>query len=143
MTLHGPHDLQALAKRIEWLGWPVTVSVRKGVRRSLRANRLAQRWASDVAEQTGETPEEVRARFKLTLGIPIRREDPEYAAAYDAIVRPLPYEDKLRLMAVPLDWPVTRDMTAKQLSRYMDAIQKECAEAGLSLTDPEALKYGV
>lgn len=143
IILNGPQDAQAVLRRAEWVGYPCTVSIRAGVKRSLAQNRLAQQWAADVSAQLGDrTPEEARGYFKLHHGVPIRREDEAYAAAYDRIIKPLPYEMKLAMMMVPLDYGVTRDMTVKELTRYLDSIQREFAAMGVHLTDPEALKNG-
>lgn len=143
LVLNGPQDVATVAARAGWVGYPCTVSIRAGVGRSGAQNRLAQQWAADVSAQLGDrTPEEARGYFKLHHGVPIRREDAAFAAVYDARIRPLAYEDKLALMMVPIDLPVTRDMTVKELTRYLDSIQREFSALGVSLTDPEALKYG-
>ena len=131
-----------VARRAEWIGYPCTVTLREGATRTLAQNRLAQQWAADVSAQMGDrTPEQARGYFKLHHGVPIRREDPIYADAYDRMIRPLPYEAKLEMMQVPLDFPVTRDMSVKELTRYLDSIQREFSAMGVELTDPEALKY--
>lgn len=132
------HRLQALlANRVQ----PFTVTVREGLPRSTPQNRLQQQWCKDVATQLGDrTPEEVRGYCKLHFGVPIRREEPEYDAAYRADVLGLPYERKLRLMMEPFDLAVTRDMTTKQLTRYLDAMQAHFSAQGVILTDPEARK---
>lgn len=143
VILNGPQDVATVAIRAEWVGYPCTVSIRAGVGRSLAQNRLAQQWAADVSAQMGDrTPEEVRGYFKLHHGVAIRREDPNYAAVYDARIKPLPYEAKLALMMAPIDLPVSRDMTVKELTRYLDSIQREFAPMGVSLTDPDDLRFG-
>ena len=122
---------------------PLTVSVERGANRSIQQNRTAFLWYKEIAEQLGDrTTEEVRGWCKLHLGIAIRKaEDEAFAAKYDAIVRPLPYEHKMALMMEPFDFPVTRGMKTKGMSAYLDAIAKWAAENGVRLTDPEALSY--
>ncbi len=143
IVLTGPQDVAAVARRAAFLGFPCTVSIRKGVERTKAQNRLAQQWAADVSAQLGDrTPEEARGYFKLHHGVPIRREDEAYAAIYDRVLRPLPYDDKLLCMMVPIDMPVTRDMTKAELTRYLDSIQAEFAPMGVRLTDPDELKWG-
>lgn len=143
IILTGPQDVAAIARRADWLGYPCTVSIRRGAGRTNAQNRLAQQWASDVSVQLGDrTPEEVRGYFKLHHGVPIRREDEAFAAVYDRTIRPLPYKAKLDCMMVPIDMPVTRDMTKAELTRYLDSIQAEFATMGVRLTDPEELKFG-
>jgi len=115
---------------------PITVEIVKGKRRSVEQNRLQRAIMNEVAPQTGQTTEEVRAYCKLTIGVPILRAENElFAERYDAIVRPLPYETKLELMAEPFDFPVTRLMTTKQKTQYIDAIVRHYAEQGIVLTE--------
>lgn len=143
IILTGPQDVAAVARRAEWIGYPCTVSMRKGATRTGAQNRLAMAWASDVSAQLGDrTPEQVRGYFKLHHGVPIRREDEAFAEAYERTIRPLPYETKLACMMVPIDMPVTWDMTKAELTRYLDSIQAEFAPMGVRLTDPAELRYG-
>lgn len=143
LILTGPQDVATIARRAEWVGYPCTVSIRPGVGRSTPQNRLAQQWAADVSAQMGDrTPEEARGYFKLHHGVPIRREDPAFMSVYDARIKPMPYEAKLALMMVPIDLPVTRDMTVKELTRYLDSIQREFSAMGVRLTDPDELRFG-
>mgnify|MGYP000140167678 FL=1 len=120
---------------------PFTVSVEKGRKRSLDQNRLSRLWYNEIAAQLGDrSAEDVRAFCKLHYGVGIRKaEDPIWAAEYDAIVRPLPYAAKLKLMADPIDFPVTRGMKTKAMKAYLDAVQKFAAENGIRLTDPELM----
>lgn len=141
--LTGPQDVATIARRAEWVGYPCTVSIRSGVGMTDPQNRLAQQWAADVSAQMGDrTPEEARGYFKLHHGVPIRREDPAFLSVYDARIKPLPYEAKLALMMTPIDLPVTRDMTVKELTRYLDSIQREFSAMGVRLTDPDELRFG-
>lgn len=122
--------------------FPVTVTITQGAARSDLQNRLAQRWFTDIARQLGDqTHEEVRAECKLRFGVPIlRAENEAFRQSYDATIRPLPYAAKLEAMRV-LDLPVTRLMTVKQMTAFMDEMQREWSGKGVRLTDPEQLKY--
>jgi hypothetical protein len=51
-------------------------------------------------------------------------------------VRPLPYTQKLALMMEPLDFPITRLMTTKQATAYLDGVHRHFSEKGIVLTDP-------
>lgn len=136
-TLRTLDDVNGLAAYIAAQGYPVTVSVRKGVKRSDRQNRLQMKWCSELSPQLGMTPEEVRAYCKLHFGVPIRRNaDEAYMAAYDRVLRPLTYEQKLSCMMAPLDFPVTRDMTVSQLTQYLDDVYQHFAGRGYTLTVP-------
>lgn len=117
---------------------PFSVEITSGRRRSVEQNKLQRLLINEIAEQLGDrTPEQVRAECKLTLGVPIlRSENEEFRERYDAVVRPLPYEQKLAIMAEPLDLPVTRLMSVDQKHRYLEAIYQHYGEQGLALTVP-------
>jgi len=137
-----PEHITALAIMLGGVKLPITVSWVQGAGRSLDQNRLSQRWFSDVAHQLGDrTHEDVRAYCKLHLGVPIlRAENEAFRTSYDRTMKGLPYEDKLAAIKA-FDLPVTRLMTVKQMTAFMDEMQRHWAERGVRLTDPEALKY--
>jgi len=127
-----------LAKFISQHELPMTVTVEKGRRRSVEQNRLQRKWIAEIAEQSGHTQEEVRALIKLTIGVPIlRRENEAFRLKYDEAVKPLSYEQKIALMGEPLDMPVTRLMTVKMHTEFLDAIYRDFTEKGYQLTSPE------
>ena len=117
---------------------PFMCSVKQGVPRSYEQNKLQRKWMNEAAEQGDQTAEEYRAFCKLTIGVPIlKAEDDVFAAAYDEHIKPLPYEQKLALMAEPIDTPVTRRMSSKAKAAYLDAVyQYFTAQCGYVLTDP-------
>lgn len=118
---------------------PFACSIFEGDKRSLAQNRLQRLLCNEIASQwEGNDPEDVRAYCKLHFGIPILREDSEaYSEVYDRVVRPMTYEEKLTLMRLPIDLPVTRIMTKEQKTRYLDTIYKEFSSKGFILTRPE------
>ena len=127
-----------LVKFISQHELPMTVTVEKGRRRSVEQNRLQRKWIAEIAEQSGHTHEEVRALIKLTIGVPIlRRENEAFRLKYDEAVKPLSYEQKIALMGEPLDMPVTRLMTVKMHTEFLDTIYRDFAEKGYQLTSPE------
>lgn len=121
---------------------PFTVTITQGARRSEEQNHLQHLWCREIADQLGDrTAEEVRGHCKLHHAVPIlRAEHGDFRATYDELIRPRPYEEKLRLMMAPIDLPATRLMTIDQKSRYLDAISQEFTALGVKLTDPEALR---
>ena len=137
-----PDHIQALAILLGGRKMPITVTWAQGASRSHAQNRLAQRWFSDVAIQLGDqTHEDVRAMCKLHFGVPIlRAENEAFCASYDRTMKHLPYEDKLAAIKA-FDLPVTRIMTVKQMSNFMDAMQQHWTEQQVRLTDPDALRY--
>ena len=136
--LETDHDRRMLIRFLEDQPLPITVALTKGGKRSLRQNKLQRLWINEIAEQLADqSPEEVRGYCKLTIGVPIlRAENDTFRERYDVIVRPLPYEQKLALMMEPLDFPISRLMTTKQATAYLDGIHRHFSEKGIVLTDP-------
>jgi hypothetical protein len=143
-VLETDQDRTMLVRYIEQQALPLTVEVTKGKHRSTSQNRLQRQWMIDIASQLPEqTAEEWRGFCKLHFGVPILRSENEaFCAVYDEVIRPLPYEAKIKTMMVPIDLPVTSKMTTKQKTAYLDQIHKHFAELGVVLTDPEALQWG-
>lgn len=129
-------DLADFTRMLANLKLPVTFEWRHGRDRTLDQNRLQFLWAREVSEQRDDVrPEEVRCEWKLHHGVPIMRADSsEFREIYDLAIRPLPYEMKLKTM---LFYPVTSEMNVRQMVRYLDAVQRECLEQGLRVTDPD------
>lgn len=136
--LESEGDRRMLIRFLETQPLPLTVSMSKGGKRSLKQNALQRKWVGEIAGQLGDqTLEEVRGYCKLTIGVPIlRAENDEFREAYDATVRPLPYELKLKLMMEPFDFAVTRKMNTKQFTAYLDGVHRHFSEKGIALTDP-------
>lgn len=134
---------QAL-KFIEGQKLPLTIRITADSKRSAKQNRLNRQWMRDIeAQLDGWSSEDARAYCKLHFGVPIlRNEDDEFCAKYDDLVRPLPYDAKLRLMRVPFDLAVTRLMTVKQQTAYLNEVHRHFSEQGVALTDPGDLLRG-
>ena len=115
---------------------PFTVDVTDGRDRSAEQNRLSFKWYKEISEQTGEAVEDVRARCKLEIGVPILREGSDaFRKTYDRLIRPLDYQDKHDLIR-DTDMPVTRLMNVGQMSEYMDEVFRRHSEFGIALTLP-------
>lgn len=131
-------QIQALSPDAEWLVTiePLTAGNR---RRTLDQNALQHKWHQEAAHQLKDaSAEDYRAYCKLHFGVPIlRAESEEFRAQYDKVIRSLPYELKLELMKAPIDFPVTRLMTVKQQSEFLDAVQRHYMSHGVILTMPE------
>lgn len=139
-VIRNPWDIQALAQLLSARDLPLTVTIAKGVPRSTDQNRLQRKWCQEVAEQLGDrTAEEIRGDAKLRFGVPIlRAENEPFREKYDRLIKPRPYAEKLELMMEPLDFPVTRLMTTKQKTSYLDQFAAFYAGQGVRLTIPEA-----
>jgi hypothetical protein len=129
-------DLEAFFRFARNLKLPITVEWVQGRDRTKDQNALQWLWATEAANQLGDrTAEEVRHDWKLRHGVPILREDSAaFREIYDSAIKPLPYELKVASMAFI---PVTSEMKVRQMVRYLDAVQRECLEQGLVITDPD------
>ena len=112
------------------------VTVKEGKGRSVEQNAVLHGWFGQVARELREDDERGVKRFcKLHIGVPIlRAEDEDFRAAYDRVIRPLAYEDKLIAMDI---LPVTSTMTTIQLDRCMTDIQELYAKRGVTLVYPK------
>lgn len=135
--LRTPSDLDAYIATLRSLKLPLTVQHKQGADRSLDQNHLQFLWANEFAAAMGDrTGEEVRLDWKLRHGVPILRAECDgFRATYDKNLKGLSYADKVALMAYI---PVTSLMTVKQMTAYLDTVQREAAQHGVRLTDPEA-----
>ncbi len=138
-TIENEHDRTLAARLIEARAIPFTFTLTDGKHRTTAQNKLQRLWMNEIAQQKGDMqPEEVRAYCKLTIGVPILRAQNEaFRIRYDEVVKPLPYEQKIAIMSEPLDLPVTRIMTTKQKTEYLDGIIRHFAEQGIVLTMPD------
>lgn len=129
-------DLTLLTTYLKGRKRPFTVDITDGRDRSAEQNRLAFKWYAEISDQTGEDREDVRARCKLEVGVPILREaHGKFRATYDKLIRPLAYPEKLALIR-DTEMPVTSLMNVEQMSRYMDIVFRRHAEIGVVLTVP-------
>lgn len=133
------YERKMLIRLLENQKLPFSVNIASGKHRTVQQNRLQRKWMQEIAEHfDGNTPEEVRGYCKLHLGVPIlREENPDFRAKYDAIIKPMPYAHKLAAMMEPLDFPITRLMTTRQKTAYLDAVHKHWTERGVILSQPD------
>lgn len=129
-------DLTMLKTFLEGRKLPFTVEVTEGLDRSKEQNKLAFKWYGEISEQTGEDIEDVRARCKLEIGVPImRRDSDKFKSTYDRFIRPLAHDDKLELVR-DQEMPVTSLMKIKQMTEYLDLMFRRHSEFGIVLTIP-------
>ena len=87
----------------------------------------------ELVEQ--ETADEAQRRWKLDHGIPILCVDREdYRRFCRLTLGPLSYEKRKLAMKFT---PVTSEMNVKQMVKFMDAVERECLEQGIVLTQPD------
>lgn len=129
-------DLVMLKTFLDGRKLPFTVDITEGLDRSAEQNKLAFKWYGEISEQTGEDIEDVRARCKLEMGVPILRRDIEaFRDAYDEFLKPHSHEAKLSFIR-KTQWPVTSLMKIKQMTEYLDLMFRRHSEFGIVLTIP-------
>ena len=115
-------ELRKLFKEIRYF----TVTINTGKKRTLNQNAISHAWYLQVSREEGEyTPENIKNLCKFHFGLPILRgEDEEYNSYCADVIDPLPYENKIKAMTY---MPVTSFMSTKQLSEYMEHVQRHYA----------------
>ena len=135
------HDRKQALKMVQGSDLPFTLTKIKGAARSIEQNKLQRLWMRELEEQGDMRAEEYRAYSKAYFGVPILlAENDAFAEQYTAIVKPLPYDQKLEIMKQPIDLPITRIMTSKQKKRYLDDVHTYWTGKGYVLTDPDDMK---
>lgn len=140
-VLKSAEDIEALSRFISARGsFPITVTITKGASRADAQNRLSQKWNGDIARQLeDDTFDAIRAYNKLRFGIPILiDENPAFSVEYERVMGSLSYEEKLSAISA-FDLPVTRLMSVKQMTAYLDAVQRHWTQQGFWLTSPDDL----
>jgi hypothetical protein len=134
--INSERDLADLFRLFGGLKLPLTVEWVQGRDRTRDQNALQWLWATETANQLGDrTADEVQRTWKLVHGVPILREDSaEFRATYDRLLKPRTFEEKVEAMSF-ID--VTSAMKVRQMVRYLDAVQRECLENGIRITDPD------
>ena len=105
-------------------------------KRTLNQSSLYYKWIAQISKHTGETELEVRRYVKLIIGCKILvEEDKEFEAFCKTALKPLPYEKCLQAMDYVA---VSSLMTTKQMTKYMDMIERHYRAQGVQLVTPEA-----
>jgi len=108
------------------------VSVRAGVDRSIDQNAISHDWYEQIARELREDDAVGwKSYCKLHHGVPIlRTENEDFRAFYDAGLKSLTYEAKLKAMKFV---PVTSLMTVKQMTAYLESLQGDFRRRGVIL----------
>ena len=132
-TIKTQQDLDDLGRLLHQVKMPMTVQWTKGLGRSLDQNAIQWAWAGEAATQLGDrTADEIQRDWKLRHGVPIlRSENEQFRAFYDSKLKHYSYEEKLDAMRYI---SVSSVLSVKQMAAYLDAIQRECLQNGIHLT---------
>lgn len=141
-VIREPVHVEALAATLRERKLPLTVSWAQGAPLSDAQRRLSFRWYQDAARQLGDqTPAEARAECKVVFGAPILcRDNERFRASWGSLRERFTHEEILRFVE-QTELPMTSIMTVKQMTEYLDSVQRHWTTQGIRLTDPEALKY--
>lgn len=135
-----PDEAKGIATWVEGLELPFTLTVTEGKVRSLNANALFHKWLAVIAHFKGDrTPTDVKGEMHRKHGLSIRLRNPQFAWVWDKTGAHLPYEKQCSVLASGV-FSISSGMTTKELKEYMDAIEQDCAEQGISLPQPEDRK---
>jgi len=102
------------------------ITARTGKDRSLSQNDISHVWYAQISRELKEdSAMGVKCECKLRFGVPIlRADDPDFREIYDAGIKRLDYQQKLKAMEYI---PVTSIMTKRQLSEYLVQMQNHYA----------------
>lgn len=131
-----------IAQAIQQWG-EVEVIVRKREKaRSIEQNKLQRKWCKEASEQGDMTAEQYRGYCKYHFGLAILcRDSEEYRDACKRVLGALTYEQRIELMMEPHDYPVTRGMTKRQKTEYLDLCYQHFTGLGFRLTEPTLRGY--
>lgn len=140
LSVHNGDDLTRLIAYVTQHPFPFRCAVTAGEDRSEDQNSLSHVWYQDIGRQLdGWTASDARAHCKLNIGIKriLYSENDEFREQWNRLIRGrFDYEELLDLMLPPHDYPVTRIMTTKQMTQFMDEVHREFSMQGVTLTKP-------
>jgi hypothetical protein len=100
--------------------------------RSLAQNSLFAVWCRQRGEQTGHGETHERCYLKLTYGVPIMEQHPDFAELW-APYRQQPYELQMNAMKIV---DVTSLMLVDEMTEFLNHVELDSYEHGLALTKP-------
>ena len=143
LTVTNDHNLQVALGRIRESfkrdGGYLRITVREGKDRTHLQNALSHAWYEQLSRELPEdTAEGWKCFCKLHCGVPIlRRDDEDFRASYDASLKGMSYESKLKAMRI---LPVTSLMTTRQLGEYLEDVRNVFAARGVVLEFPDEMR---
>jgi len=113
-------------------------------KRSLAQNRLYWKWVSQWAEHTGDSEQRAHHIFKYKFLVTIfYRDDAQYAAMCDSVkvLKSMDREHYDKISAHVIRQTSTTDASVKQMTDYLDQIERYCYANDFTLTIPDELKW--
>ena len=135
-TITTAEQAKKLADALTGLSVPYTVTVREGKVRSLDQNALLHKWFGEIAKQGDMSASEVKGCCHHEYGLPIRLRDPQFAWLWNNSAAKLPYEKRCAVLASG-QFQISSRMNTKELSEYMDAMDRTYTGLGVHFTKPE------
>ena len=120
---------------------PYTVTIGDGAKRTIQQNALLHQWYGQIAKHLGDrTAMQIKGECHVAYGVPIRLRCPVFCRVWERMFFGLSHEQQCFLFERGI-LAMTREMTTKELTEYMDAMSLHYRSQGVVLTDPEARKY--
>ena len=135
-------DLKMATKAMEvalLMGEPYQVEIKNlqtaTERRKAAQSNLSFAWYKDAARQKVDmTAADIRAYCKLHIGVAIRQESEDFRQEYNAKIKNrYSYEEKLEMMLPPWELPITSKMSVKQMTTYLNEMDRIFSEHGIIL----------
>jgi len=122
-VIKSPARMNEVIEHLSSRPLPCTVHIEKGAKRSADQERLHRLWCNELGDQGDQTAEEYRGFNKLWFGVRLMKYQSEkWAEAYDRIVKPIDYENKMALMMEPISYPLTSLMNIKTFTQYLNDV---------------------
>ena len=123
---------------------PQEIEIREWKKNRLAAqNSLLWKWLTVIASELGESKEDVHARYKEKLLVPIlRRDDPDFAAmigSVNAVHASGMKAEALALKREIVRLTSTTQMNVHQFTEYLNDIELDSRNFGIILPHPEDL----
>lgn len=134
-------DAEKVAGYLVGLPLPFSVSIGEGEKRTLSQNALLHKWFGEIAAQRGDVDaHHVKGECHRKWGLTIRLRDEAFAYVWKRTGAGLTFEQQRNFLASGV-LNVSSAMTTKELTEYMDAMERDYRSRGFRLTDPDLRKY--
>lgn len=113
-------------------------------KRSLAQNRLYWKWVSQWAEHTGDSEQRAHHIFKYKFLVTIfYRDDSQYAAMCDSVkvLKGIDRGHYDKIAAHVIRQTSTTDASVKQMTEYLDRVERYCYANDFILTTPQELQW--